>query len=73
MSSYMAITAHYTYRNHDVPGSPTVLRTQLVAFRLLQDRHSGENLAKVFFDVVKEIGCLHKVCNASAGFKVASQ
>lgn len=59
MSSYMAVTAHYIHRS--TPESTAVLRTQLVAFRLLKDSHSGENLAKAFIQILKEINCLHKV------------
>jgi hypothetical protein len=60
LESYMAITAHYMAK---MPNTGTlVLKSQLIAFRRLQGSHTGENIGKVFVSVVKEIGCLHKVC-----------
>ncbi len=58
LQSYMAITAHYIMC--DASGR-LVLRTDLVAFRGLDESHTGVNLAKVFLDVMKEIGTLNKV------------
>ncbi|KAJ7780372.1 hypothetical protein B0H14DRAFT_2631148 [Mycena olivaceomarginata] len=37
------------------------LKTQLVVFRRLEGSHAGDNLGKVFVQVLKEIGCLHKI------------
>lgn len=58
LDSHLAITAHYIIKDSN---GNLVLKTQLVAFRRLQGSHTGENLGKVFVQVMKEIGCLHKV------------
>ncbi|KAJ7790431.1 hypothetical protein B0H14DRAFT_2396433, partial [Mycena olivaceomarginata] len=57
LDSHLAITAHYIVK--DTRGN-LILKTQLVAFRRLQGSHTGENIGKVFVQVMKEIGCVHK-------------
>lgn len=54
----MAITAHYMIEASD--GSLR-LRSTLIAFRRLQGSHDGENLAKVFMQVLKEVGATERV------------
>ncbi|KAJ7026472.1 hypothetical protein C8F04DRAFT_1190538 [Mycena alexandri] len=50
---------------HDVwtetPADTLVLKTQLVAFRRLEGSQTGENMGKVFVQVLKELKCLHKI------------
>jgi hypothetical protein len=58
MKSYMAVMAHYLAK--DSQGN-LVIRADLVAFRELHGSHTGVNIAKVFLQVVQEIGALHKV------------
>ncbi|KAF7330238.1 putative AC transposase [Mycena venus] len=58
LDSHLAITAHYIVK--DANGR-LVLKTRLVAFRRLEGSHTGENIGKIFVQVVKEIGCLHKI------------
>ncbi|KAJ7132525.1 hypothetical protein C8R44DRAFT_611868, partial [Mycena epipterygia] len=58
LDSHLAITGHYIME--DANGN-LVLRTQLLAFRRLEGSHTGENIGKVFVQVMKEIGCLRKV------------
>ncbi|KAJ6475550.1 hypothetical protein C8R45DRAFT_1102828 [Mycena sanguinolenta] len=56
--SHLAFAAHYIVR--DASGY-LVLKTPLVAFRRMEGSHTSENIGKVFVQVLKEIGCLHKV------------
>lgn len=58
LESYMGVTIHYTAK--DARGN-LVLKSQLVAFRQLEGSHTGENVGKVFVQIMKDIGCLHKV------------
>ncbi|KAJ7303017.1 hypothetical protein DFH08DRAFT_986961 [Mycena albidolilacea] len=58
LGSHLAITAHYIIKDSN---GNLVLKTQLVAFRRLEGSHTGDNLGNVFVQVMKEIGCLHKV------------
>ncbi len=58
LQSYMAITAHYMMR---LSNGRLVLRSDLVAFRGLDESHTGVNIAKVFLQVVEEIGCINKI------------
>ncbi len=58
LQSYMAVTAHYIMR---LPNGRLVLRSDLVAFRALDQSHTGVNIAAVFLQLVKEIGCIKKV------------
>ncbi|KAJ7481754.1 hypothetical protein FB451DRAFT_1394382 [Mycena latifolia] len=53
----MAISLHYTAK--DVKS--LALKSQLVAFRQLEGSHTGENVGKIFVQVLKDDGCLHKM------------
>ena len=56
----MAVTAHYAVFSESSGNLET--QTSLVAFRELKGSHSGANIGKVFLQIIKEIGCLNKVC-----------
>jgi hypothetical protein len=56
----MAITAHYMAR--DLKNGCLVLKSQLIAFRLMEGSHTGANIANTFLKVVDELGIAHKVC-----------
>jgi len=58
LKSYMAVTAHYAAKS---PSGHLVLKSQLIAFRHLHGSHTGINIGKVFVQIIKEIGCLHKI------------
>lgn len=58
LNSHLAITAHYIVK--DANGH-LVLKTRLVAFRRMEGSHTGQNIGQLFVQVLKEIGCLHKV------------
>lgn len=59
LRSFMAVTAHYASKDRN---QNLVICSRLVAFRHVSGIHSGENLAKHFFAILKELGVLHKVC-----------
>lgn len=59
MTSFMAITAHFVARDER---SNLIIRSRLIAFRMVSGSHTGVNLASIFFDILKEYGLLHKVC-----------
>lgn len=58
MTSFMAITAHFTARSDKNNLFP---KTHLLAFRAVHGEHSGENLAREFIAVLEECGLLNKV------------
>jgi len=43
------------------PSGHLVLKSQLIAFRNFHGSHTGVNIGKVFVQIIKEIGCLHKI------------
>ena len=55
---FMAITAHYII---DLSDGGAQLRSRLVGFQSVFEDHSGVNLARVFFDFLKEYNLLHRV------------
>ena len=59
LAGFKAVTAHFIKRNAD---GNLVKASYLVAFQFVDGSHSGEHLAKVFFEVLIENGILHKVC-----------
>lgn len=58
LTSYMAITAHYA--DYDKNGK-LCISSRLFAFRAVAGMHSGENLANIFFGMLRDAGLLHKV------------
>ncbi|GLB45633.1 putative encoded by [Lyophyllum shimeji] len=56
--SYMAITAHFM--SFGINGQVT-MTTRLVAFRYVPGSHSGQNLAKVFVAILKELGIFNRI------------
>ena len=56
--SFLAITAHYIVRRD----GHLVLQNKLLAFRIVEGQHDGENLARIVFTILKEAGLLGKVC-----------
>ena len=59
MAGFKAVTAHFIKRDAD---GNLVEAWCLVAFRFVDGSHSGEHLAKVFFELLIENGILYKVC-----------
>lgn len=57
MNAYLAVTAHYI----STSGSEWCLENELIGFKLLQGSHTGINLARVVFDVCKDMGIIKKV------------
>lgn len=70
LESYMAVTAHYCAKSSKTGN--LLLKSQLVAFRNLRGSHTGINIGKEFVRIVKEIGCLHKVCHLLFKFSANS-
>lgn len=66
--SYMAVTAHYCALNRN--GHLDVC-SKLVAFREVQGRHTGENLAEIFVSILKEINGLDRACIFAAIVKTS--
>ena len=59
LTSFLAMTAHFCRR----PGGPGSLEIahQLLAFRVVQGSHDGENIGQIMYDIVKEAGAHRKV------------
>lgn len=57
--SFMAVTAHWMAK-----GSPDqlVLCSALITFREVDGCHTGDNLGQILFDIIQDIGIVHKVC-----------
>jgi len=60
LEGYMAITAHFMTTN--LKGD-LQMNAKLVAFQHIKGSHSGKNIAKVFFEILKSLGILNKVCS----------
>jgi hypothetical protein len=55
--SFLALTTHFIVREN----GRLVLRNRLLAFRIVEGSHSGENLARIIFAIIKDAGLLGKV------------
>lgn len=58
LTGYLGITSHYYIRDKNGRWKKC---SRLVAFRHIQGKHSGANIASYFFKVLQEFGILHKV------------
>lgn len=58
LKAFMAITTHCIVRE----GHKLLFHLQLGALRYIRGRHTGERLAEVFLQVLKELCVLDKVC-----------
>ena len=56
--SFLALTAHFVVREN----GRLVLQNKLLAFRIVEGSHNGENLARIIFAILKDAGLLGKVC-----------
>ena len=54
----MAITAHYAVKDEN---GHLFIHSRLIAFRAVPISHTGINLARVFYGILKEYGITHKV------------
>jgi len=59
LTSFMALTCHFCKRSG--LGSLEVAN-HLLAFRLVEGAHDGENIGQIMYDIFKEAGSHHKVC-----------
>jgi hypothetical protein len=57
MASYAGITAHYCA----IVNGRLVIKTRLLAFRLVSSDHSGKELAHLMFKILEDADILHKV------------
>ncbi|KAF7372508.1 Dimer-Tnp-hAT domain-containing protein [Mycena venus] len=57
LSSHFAISGHFCMR--DANGN-LIIANRLVAFRVVDGKHDGENLAKIAIGILKEAGILHQ-------------
>lgn len=58
LTSFLALTAHFIAREN----GHLVLHNRLLAFRIIEGAHDGENLARIIFAILKDAGVLGKVC-----------
>ena len=56
---FMAVTAHWIAKMRT---NQLELRSALVAFQEVDGSHTGENLGHVLFEIIQDIGIMHKVC-----------
>jgi len=57
--SFMAVTAHWMARGSS---NQLDLCSALIAFREVDGSHTGDNLGQILFDIIQDIGIVHKVC-----------
>lgn len=60
LTAFLGMTAHFCKRNKN--GSLEVAN-QLLAFRLVEGSHDGENIGKIMFDIIKDANAHRKVCS----------
>lgn len=58
LNGFMAVTLHYCAKDRQ---DDLVIRARLGAFRHVQGRHTGQNLAEHLIKVLEELGILNKV------------
>jgi hypothetical protein len=58
LSSYLALTAHWISVGD---GGSLSLKTALIGFHNLKKKHTGENIAKNLFHLIKRASILEKV------------
>ena len=56
---FLGATAHFIVR--DGPESQLILRSGLLAFWHVRGSHTGENLARIFYKIIKDAGIEKKV------------
>ena len=56
--SFMALTSHFLSRDDS---GHLRLDNRLLAFRVVDGKHDGKNIAKIIFDILKEAHLLGKV------------
>ena len=59
MNSYLAITAHWLGPRGD--DEQVVLRQALLAFRHIRSAHSGQQIARIVFNILENAGILRNV------------
>ncbi|KAK6996343.1 ribonuclease H-like domain-containing protein [Favolaschia claudopus] len=57
LSSHFAISGHFTTR--DANGN-LIVANRLLAFRIIEGKHDGENLARIAFGILKDAGILNR-------------
>ena len=67
LDSYIRMTAHFCARSQRTGN--LVIHSHLVTFHHVRGSHSGVNIRWVFVRVLKEIGCLDKVCKPVFSWK----
>ena len=59
LDGFKAVTAHFIERDAD---GNAVEASCMITFRFVEGSHTGEHLASIFFEILKENNILHKVC-----------
>lgn len=57
---YLSVTAHYITAPPDKPDD-WVLRTEQLAFKCIEGRHTGKNMARILADIIDCYGLRKKV------------
>lgn len=59
LTLFLGVSAHYIIR--ETNSNQLILRSGLLAFRHVKGLHSGENLAKILFGIIEEMGIANRV------------
>jgi len=62
--SFLGATAHFIVRG--ASDGELILRSGLLAFRHIRGSHTGENMASVFYGIIKDAGIEQRVYNLHA-------
>lgn len=57
MRSFLGLTAHFCIRDEN---GNLVIVNRLLAFRIVEGKHDGKNIARIIFSILKDAQILHK-------------
>lgn len=60
LAGFIGVTAHFIVR--DMPDGELVLRSGLLAFRRVRGSHTGENMANILYETIRDAGIEQRVC-----------
>jgi hypothetical protein len=58
LRSFLAVTAHFCVRDEN---GHLVVVNRLLAFRVVEGKHDGKNIAKIVYSILKDAKLLHRV------------
>lgn len=63
LASFLGATAHFIVRRmRSQPDGELILRSGLLAFRHIKGSHTGEHLAHILYEIIKDAGIEQRVC-----------